>query len=84
MGCLFLMIGIILLVLGIAAESSGQPAFNFIFLGALLLIGGFFLWTKLRRKPRRSTRFSLFNKREDEEKEEDNQDDQGWGDHYYD
>lgn len=83
-GCLLLMVGSLLLVLGVAAERSGQPAFNFLFIGILVSITGFFLWRKLSRKPRQSTRFSLFKKRDQKEDEEHNSDDQGWGDGFYD
>ncbi|MFW5713374.1 MAG: hypothetical protein ACOCYU_01755 [Brevefilum sp.] len=84
LGCLLSTIGIILLVLGISAESSGQSAFNFLLLGILLLISGFLLWRKLRPKPRRSTRFSMFRKRERDGRPEEDQDDRGWGDKPYD
>lgn len=76
------MIGILLLVLGIAAERSGQPAFNFLILGLFLVIIGVFLWGKLRRKPRRNTRFSLFRKREGDDQAERETSDRRWGDHY--
>ena len=75
------MIGVLLLVIGIAAEQSGQPAFNYLLIGFLLFIGGFFLWRKLRQTPRRSTRFSLFRKRNREE-DMDRSDEMGWGDPY--
>lgn len=80
---MFLMVGVLLLVLGIAAESSGQPAFNFLIFGFLLFVGGFLLWSKLRRKPRKNTRFSLFRKREREEKPQE-PGERGWGDTYED
>ena len=75
------MVGVLLLVLGIAAERSGQPAFNFLVIGFLLFIGGFFLWRKLRQAPRRNTRFSLFRKHKGEE-DMDRSDELGWGDTY--
>jgi len=74
-----LLVGAILLVLGVAAVRSGQSAFNFLLLGAVLSIIGFVLWSKLRSKKRRNTRFRLFRK--GEEQEEDNgKEDNGWGD----
>lgn len=71
-GCLMVLIGSILLVLGIAAEHSGYSALNYVLIGIGLTILGFFLWNRLRKK-RRSTRFSLFRrrKRDEEEDQED-------------
>ena len=80
---MFLMVAILLLVLGIAAERSGQPAFKFLLFGFLLFIAGFFLWNKLRQKPRPNTRFSLFRKRNREE-DVDKSDELGWRDTYED
>ena len=80
---MFLMVGVVLLVLGIAAERSGQPAFNFLIFGFLLFVGGFFLWKKLRRKPKKNTRFSLFRKRERDERGKESGE-RGWGDNYND
>ena len=77
LGCLFLMVGVLLLILGIAAEQSGEPAFNFLVIGFLLFISGFFLWRKLRQAPRRNTRFSLFRKRNREE-DVDESNELGW------
>ena len=77
---MFLMVGVLLLVLGIAAERSGQPAFNFLIFGVLLFAGGLFLWGKLRRKPRQNTRFSMFRKREKEDQPDDPPENNGWGD----
>ncbi len=73
------LVGAILLVLGIAAVRSAQPAFTYLLFGALLIIIGFALWNKLRRKQRRSTRFSLFRRR-DREDNNNEQDNNGWGD----
>jgi flagellar biosynthesis component FlhA len=80
-GCLMLIVGSIVLVLGVAAERSGQPAFNLVLIGVVLSFLGFLLWSRLRQKGRRNTRFSLFRKREqrDEREEEDE-----WDDRYYD
>jgi flagellar biosynthesis component FlhA len=78
LGCMFLMVGVLLLVLGIAAERSGQPAFNFLIFGALLFLGGLVLWGKLRQKPRQNTRFSLFRKRKADDQAENELDDRGW------
>jgi positive regulator of sigma E activity len=84
LGCLIFSAGGILLVLGISAESSGEPAFRFILLGFLLGIGGFFLWRKFHRKPRQNTRFSLFKKRGSKPQAEEEPEDRGWNDGYYD
>jgi flagellar biosynthesis component FlhA len=78
-GCMFLMVGVLLLVLGIAAERSGQPAFNFLIFGFLMFIGGFTLWGKLRSRPKKNTRFSLFRKHEREVKAKESGE-RGWGD----
>jgi len=42
--------GSIALVVGIAAESSDQPAFNFLAIGLALSFFGFLLWNRLRPK----------------------------------
>lgn len=81
---MFLMVGVLLLILGIAAEQSGQPALNFLVFGILLLTGGLLLWGKLRREPRQNTRFSLFRKRKGDEQAQEEPDDDGWGDPFYD
>ena len=78
-GCLMLLVGAILLVLGVATLRSGQPSFNFLLLGALLSILGTVLWNQLRSKKRRNTRFSLFRKADDQE-EDNNKEDNGWDD----
>jgi len=78
LGCLIGLVGAILLVLGVAAVRSGQPALNYLLIGALLAVLGFALWQKLRKKEQRSTRFSLFRKRGGEE-EDQVQEDNGWG-----
>jgi len=74
------LIGSILLVLGIAAERSGHPALDYVLMGVALTLVGFLLWNRLRKK-QRSTRFSLFRKRKDDEDED--QEDQ-WKDPWYD
>ena len=63
-GCLLLMIGSILLILGVAAECSGQPAFEFIVGGSALLFLGFLMWNRLRSKKQKRSRFSIFRERE--------------------
>lgn len=70
MGCLMFLVGAVVLVLGVAAESSGEPAFNLVLIGAGLTFLGLFLWNKLRRKQRRNTRFSMFRKRDSREEQE--------------
>ena len=71
-----------IVVLGIAAERSGEPAFNFLAFGGLLFVGGLLLWAKLRRQPRQNTRFSMFRKRDQPDEQGDEEDDRGWGDPY--
>ena len=78
-GCLMFLVGAVVLVLGIAAESSGEPAFTLVLIGAGLAFLGMLLWSKLRRKQRRNTRFSMFRRRENRE-EQENED--GWDDQY--
>ena len=74
-----LLVGAILLVLGVAAVRSGQSAFNFLLIGAVLSVLGFVLWTKLGSKKHRNTRFLLFRK-EDEQEDDNGKEDNGWGD----
>jgi flagellar biosynthesis component FlhA len=78
-GCLMFLVGAVVLVLGIAAESSGEPALNLVLIGAGLTFLGLLLWSKLRRKQRRGTRFAMFRKREQRE-EQDVEDE--WDDQY--
>jgi|GEM_PF-1447207 flagellar biosynthesis component FlhA len=77
-GCLMLLVGAIVLVLGIAAESSGEPAFNLVLIGAGLTFLGLLLWSRLRRKQHRNTSFSMFRKRDSREEQET---DDEWDDH---
>ncbi len=76
-GCLMWLVGAIVLIVGIAAENSGQPAFNLVIAGIGLTLVGFLLWNRLRPKKRRNTRFSMFRKhdREDEQERYDDWDD---------
>jgi len=63
--------GSILILIGIAAERSGEPAFDYLFLGIALGLVGILLWNKLRtRAEQPSRRFSLFRKREEKKKDE--------------
>lgn len=72
-----LLIGTIILVMGIAAEVSNQPSFNWILLGILLAFLGLILWRRLSPRRRRNTRFSLFRRHrgENEWDEDNNKDD---------
>jgi cell division protein FtsW (lipid II flippase) len=74
-GCLILLSGIIVLIIGGAVLQSGGPAFEVIVIGIGLLIIGFLLWNKLRTKSRRSTRFSMFR---NPDQEDDQENDDGW------
>ena len=78
-GCLMWLIGAIVLIVGIGAESSGQPAFNMVLVGIVLILAGFLLWNWLRSRKRRNTRFSMFRGR-DRENDQDRYDD--WDDRY--
>ncbi len=77
---MMVLVGSIVLVLGIAAERSGHPAFELVLIGIAVSFVGFLLWNKLRKK-QRSTRFSIFRRRKREE-EEDQAD--SWEDRWYD
>jgi len=77
---MMILIGAILLVLGVAAEHSGHPAFDMVWIGIAITFVGFLLWNKLREK-QRNTRFSLFRKRRREDKEDQ---EESWEDHWYD
>jgi flagellar biosynthesis component FlhA len=74
-GCLLLIVGSIILILGVAAEWSGQPAFEFIIIGSALLFLGFLLWNRRRSKKHKRSRFSILRGRES--REEPDQED-GW------
>lgn len=80
-GCLLLILGSILLILGIAAEWSEQPAFEFIIGGSALLIFGYLLWNGLRSKNHKRAGFSIFRRRGRDR--EPNQED-GWLEDDYD
>lgn len=78
-GFMMLMVGIFVLVLGVAAESSGQPAFNLLMIGMAMSFFGFLLWNRLRPKKHRNTRFSIFRKRDRHEERDEND---GWDNRY--
>lgn len=74
-GCLMLLSGIIVLIIGVGVLQSGGPAFEVILIGIVLLITGFLLWNKLRSKNLQSKRFSMFRK---PDQEDDQDSDDGW------
>jgi len=78
---MMVLVGSIVLVLGIAAESSGLPAFKYVVIGIALSFLGFLLWNRLRKK-KRNTRFSLFRKRERDDEESAKED--PWENRFYD
>jgi len=80
-GCLVVMAGSILLLLGIAAERSNQPGFNFLLIGVVLSISGFLIWNKTHDKQSHARRFSMFRHREDE-KDDSRKRNGGWEDPY--
>lgn len=80
-GCLMWLVGVIVLIVGIGAESSGQPAFGLVLGGIGLVLAGVLLWNWLRPKKRRNTRFSMFRGRDrEDERDHDHYDD--WDDRY--
>jgi len=72
------LVGVILFIVGFAAFRSGHSAFDYLLLGAGLVLLGYFLWHKLRERNRKSTRFSLFRKRNTGEDDEQKDQDDGW------
>jgi membrane-associated phospholipid phosphatase len=78
-GCLMWLVGAIVLIVGISAESSGQHAFSLVLGGIGLTLVGFLLWNWLRPRGRRNTRFSMFRRR-DRDDDQDPYDD--WDDRY--
>jgi hypothetical protein len=69
-GCLALLVGAIILIVGVSAERSGHPALSMVLGGGALALVGLLLWAKLRPRARRSTRFSMFRRRDREEEDE--------------
>ena len=80
-GCLMMMAGSILLVIGAAAVRSDQPGFNFLSIGLLLSVFGLLLWNRLRAKKPIKPRFSKLKKRE-QERPKAQDDRQGWEDRF--
>ena len=73
--------GVIVLVVGLAALQSEQPALSLLFIGAVVTFLGNLIWNRLRDKAPRKKRFSMFRNRErDEEQQKGN----GWEDPFYD
>ena len=71
-GCMMMIFGIIVLAVGFAAAQSEQPALSYLTLGAAGTFIGFLLWNRLRERVPRSTRFSLFRKRDRRQENEKN------------
>lgn len=71
-GCLMMIFGIIILAVGFAAAQSEQPALSYLALGAAGTFIGFLLWNRLRERAPRSSRFSLFRKRDRRNEDEHN------------
>ena len=80
-GCLMMIFGIIVLALGAAAVQSQQPASTLLLVGLGVTVIGGLLWNRLREKPPRNTRFSMFRKRE---RRADRKKDDEWEDRFYD
>lgn len=78
MGCLMLLGGILVLVIGVAGVRAGEPAFTYLLIGVVLTFLGFILWNKLRPKDKKSNRFSMFRRGRGEDSEEDEEDNSRW------
>lgn len=78
-GCLMMIFGIIVFVVGVAAAQSGEPALTLLFVGFVGSAAGFLVWNRLRERPPRNTRFSIFRKRD---RREEQRTDDGWEDHF--
>jgi hypothetical protein len=81
-GCLMLVAGSILLILGVAAVRAEQPGFNLLLIGIVSFLGGLFLWQRLRPKAQRSSRFSKFRRRAVRQDKNLIEADQGWKDQF--
>jgi len=77
-GCLMLLGGILLLVIGVAGLRAGEPAFTYLLIGIALMTFGFFLWNKLRSRGKRSNRFSMFRRGRDDDSRDDVEENNGW------
>ena len=77
-GCLILVGGVLVLVVGVAAVRSGESAFELLLIGIALTFLGFILWNKLRPKIKREARASKFRRRKDDEHQEMSHEDNGW------
>lgn len=77
-----LIFGSIALVVGIAAESSGQPAFNFLAIGLALSFFGFLLWVRLRPKKGHNSNGKQIHKQRGRDAEEGQDHNDGWGNGY--
>lgn len=82
-GCLIWSFGGIVLVVGIAAEQSGQPGLEILLVGLVVAVVGFLIWNWMRPKRQRNTRFSLFRKRNQENEVNENRQN-NWEDRYFD
>ena len=71
-GCLMMIFGVIVLAVGFAAVQSEQPALSYLALGAAGTFFGFLLWNRLRERVPRSSRFSLFKKRDRRQERDQN------------
>jgi hypothetical protein len=80
-GCLMMIFGVIVLVVGLAALQSEQPAISLLFIGSVVTFFGHLLWNRLRVKAPRNPRFSLFRNRKQEEEQRKDDD---WEDRFYD
>jgi uncharacterized membrane protein YfcA len=81
LGCLMMIFGVIVLVVGVAALQSEQPTLSLLFIGSVLTFLGHLIWNRLREKTPRNKRFSMLRNRE---REEQQRTDNGWEDRFYD
>jgi uncharacterized membrane protein YfcA len=80
-GCLMMIFGVIILVVGVAALESDQPAFTLLFIGSVMTFLGHLIWNRLREIAPHKKRFSLFRNRK---REEEQRNDNSWEDRFYD
>jgi uncharacterized membrane protein YfcA len=80
-GCLMMIFGVIVLVVGVAALQSEQPALSLLFIGSVVTFLGHLIWNRLREKAPRKKRSSMFRNREQEEEQHNNN---GWEDRFHD
>ncbi len=61
-GCFFLLIGIVLLVIFLASDAAHQPAYTYLCFSVVGLLFGFVLWAQGKPPPGASERFRSVRK----------------------